>query len=372
MLAGGVELNIRKITEKDWPGVSAVYLEGIRSGKATLLKEMPPYAEWDAKQHPGLRFAAVEQNSETILGFVSVHDGGHKGALVSVYVAEAFQRRGIGAALMQKLQEECAQFGYAALQSRIFEDNIPSVRLHLKTGFRKTGVLAGPAPRRIEVYEWSPENLLFEELAQSVVEMDEETAARTARKIVSCGLDAWDAIDRGLVRGMERAGGLFEQEEYFIPELLMCADAMNEAMAVLKPHVKKSRASRGRIVIGSISGDTHDIGKNIVALVIESAGFDVRDLGRDVSARAFVDAAVKFEADIIAMSSLMTTTMENMADVARLLVQENRRDDFILLAGGRPLSRAFASKIGADYYAKNAADALRLVKRVLRAKNREC
>ncbi|MEI6102081.1 MAG: corrinoid protein [Eubacteriales bacterium] len=213
---------------------------------------------------------------------------------------------------------------------------------------------------------------MFAQLSDAVVGMDEEASARLAQEIVAGGMDAWEAIDHGLIHGMERAGDFFEQEEYFIPELLMCSDAMNAAMSVLKPHVKQARASRGRIVIGSIFGDTHDIGKNIVALILESAGFDVLDLGRDVTARRFVDAAAEFNTDIIAMSSLMTTTMENMADVARLLEIENRRDDYILLAGGRPLSRAFAKRIGADYYAKNAADALRTVKKIMKAKGGGC
>ncbi len=360
-----VELLIRKMDEKDWAHVSRIYLEGIESGKATLVTKLPSYAEWDARQDPCLRFVAQDAEAGAVTGFITVQSGPDTEGQVSVYVADGHKRRGIGSLLMHALQQECIPPA-RGLVSRIFEENTPSVRLHLKMGFRKKGFLfAQEDKRRIEVYEWRPADMLIAKLADAVAQMEEEAAAALAQKIVLMGADAWEAIDLGLVAGMERAGNLFEQEEYFIPELLVCADAMKTAMNILKPHIKRTRASKGRIVIGTIFGDTHDIGKSIVSLILESAGFDVLDLGRDVSARGFVDAAVDFGADIIAMSSLMTTTMDNMAEVARLLEKENLRSRFVLLVGGRPISRSFAKKIGADYYAKNAADALRTVKKIM-------
>lgn len=210
---------------------------------------------------------------------------------------------------------------------------------------------------------------LFLQLSDAVVDMDEVKSAQIAQTIVEEKLDVLVAIEQGLVAGMARAGDLFEQEEYFITELLLCADSMDAAMEVFKPHIKKEdKKSKGRIVIGSIYGDTHDIGKNIVALIIESAGYDVLDLGRDVSARKYVDSAVAFQADIIAMSTLMTTTMENMGDVIKLLVQEGKRDLFKIIIGGKPVSKSFAKKIGADDYASNAGSALRLVKKIMQEK----
>jgi dimethylamine corrinoid protein len=365
-----MELVIRKMNEKDWTQVSKIYLEGIETGAATLVKDIPAYADWDARQDPQLRLVAQDSETGIITGFITVQRGSPEtDGQVSIYVANRCKWRGVGTLLMRALQQEWSRCGCTVLHSRIFEENAPSIGLHLKTGFHKIGFLfAEGDTRRIDVFEWSPVKQLFDDLADAVAGMEEDTAATLAQKIVSLGIDSWEAIDRGLVPGMERAGELFEKEEYFIPELLMCADAMNAAMGVLRPHIKKVRASRGRIVIGTISGDTHDIGKNIVSLTLESAGFDVMDLGRDVSARRFVDGAVEFEADIIAMSSLMTTTMENMAEVAKLLEKEKLRERFILLAGGRPLSRAFAKRIGADLYAKNAAEALRTVKKILKAK----
>lgn len=207
---------------------------------------------------------------------------------------------------------------------------------------------------------------LFLQLADAVVEMDEAKSLIIAKKIMDEKLDILDAIEQGLVYGMGRAGDLFEAEEYFIPELLMCADAMEAAMKIFTPHIKiEEKKSKGRIVIGTIFGDTHDIGKNIVALLLRSAGFDVLDLGRDVSARKFVDGAIEFKADIIAISTLMTTTLENMAEVIRLLNEEGKRDLFKVIVGGKPVSSAFAKKIGVDGYSSNAGGALRVVKSIL-------
>ncbi|MBC7915223.1 MAG: corrinoid protein [Pyrinomonadaceae bacterium] len=209
-------------------------------------------------------------------------------------------------------------------------------------------------------------SLLYKKLSDAVVEMDEKQTANIALEILDNHLDPLEAIELGLMDGMQRVGDLYENEEYFITELLVCADAMNAAMDVFKPHIINSdKKSKGRIVIGSIEGDTHDIGKNIVALIIESAGFDLLDLGRDVSPRVFVDKATEFKADIIAISTLMTTTMDRMGDVIKLLEQEKKRDSFKVIVGGKPVSLAFAKRIGADGYSASAPGALRLVKELL-------
>ena len=208
---------------------------------------------------------------------------------------------------------------------------------------------------------------LYEELAQAVVDMEEAEAERLAEEIVRLQLPVVDAIEEGLVKGMERAGQLYENEEYFITELLICADAMDAAMKVFAPLLKTTdRPMKGKIVIGSIFGDTHDIGKNIVALLLSGAGFDVLDLGRDVSAERFVEEAIRFDADIIAISTLMTTTMNNMKAVVDLLVERGVRDRFKVIIGGKPCSISFARKIGADGYSANAPGALRLVKGIMK------
>jgi corrinoid protein of di/trimethylamine methyltransferase len=209
------------------------------------------------------------------------------------------------------------------------------------------------------------ENLL-KKLADSVVDMDEEGAVKYSNRAVEENLDAYTAIDQGLAKGMERAGKLFDEEEYFVPELIICSDAMNAGIAVLKPHLKQGKASvRRRGVIGVIEGDTHDIGKNLVKIMLESSGFDIFDLGRDVPPQVFVDKAVEINAELILLSSLMTTTMDNMEEVIRILVKRGIRDKFKVAVGGGPISQAFADRIGADGYSKNANDAVRLCNELL-------
>jgi dimethylamine corrinoid protein len=207
---------------------------------------------------------------------------------------------------------------------------------------------------------------IYEELANAVVEMDEDLVEELSNKVIEDGIDAFEAIDKGLSVGMERAGRLFEEEEYFVPELLMCADAMNIGVDILKPHIKtEDTGIRKKIVIGVIEGDTHDIGKNLVKLMLETSGFELIDLGRDVPAQKFVDEAVANDAQSIMVSSLMTTTMDAMADVVTLLDEKGLKGKILYFVGGGPVSQGFANKIGADGYSKNAADAVRLCKELL-------
>ncbi len=203
---------------------------------------------------------------------------------------------------------------------------------------------------------------LLKKLADAVVDMDEKLTVATAHESLAEGLDAYEAIDGGLSRGMERAGQLFEEEEYFIPELLMCSDAMYAGLDVLKPHLKTTGEKKGTVVIGVIEGDTHDIGKNMVRIMLETGGFEVHDLGRDVPPRVFVDKAKEVNATIIGLSTLMTTTMDGMGQVVRLLQEENIRDRHKVMVGGGPISPGFAKKIGADGYAINAAEAVKVAR----------
>lgn len=200
----------------------------------------------------------------------------------------------------------------------------------------------------------------FTELSDAVVDMDEERTVDAAKAALAAGIEPYDAIQLGLSDGMSRAGQLFEDEEYFIPELLMCSDAMYAGLDVLKPHLKKTAEKKGTVVIGVIEGDTHDIGKNMVRIMFETSGFDVFDLGRDVPPQAFVDKAVEVKADIIGLSTLMTTTMDGMGQVIRLLEQSNLRGQFKVMVGGGPISSGFAKRIGADGYAVNASEAVRV------------
>ena len=199
---------------------------------------------------------------------------------------------------------------------------------------------------------------LLAELDRRVVEMDDETVAGVAQEYVDNGFDAYDGIVNGLSKGMEKAGELYEQEEYFVPELLICSDAMYNGLDVLRPHLPKDAGhGSAAVVIGVVQGDTHDIGKNLVKIMLEAAGFQVYDLGRDVEPRAFVDKAKEVGASIICLSTLMTTTMHNMKTVVDLLREEGLQDKIKVMIGGGPVSQAYAAQIGADAYTTDAAAA---------------
>ena len=206
----------------------------------------------------------------------------------------------------------------------------------------------------------------YERLATAVVELDESLAKSLSQEAADNGYDAWETIDKGLVAGVDRASKLFDEEEYFIPELLIAADALYAGLDILKPHVKREQVThKHKVVIGVIEGDTHDIGKNLVRLLLDVGGFEVTDLGRDVPPRVFVDRAKEIGADLIAISTLMTTTMDGMAEVIRILKTENIRDQFKVIIGGAPISQSFADRIGADGYSAKASAAVVLAKRLL-------
>lgn len=206
---------------------------------------------------------------------------------------------------------------------------------------------------------------ILQDLADGVLNMDEDLAVKAANEAVEAGLDAYDAISNGLVVGMNKAGDLYEQEEYFVPELLICSDAMYAGLDILRPHLKKEDAKdKIGCVIGVVEGDTHDIGKNLVKIMLDVAGFEVHDLGRNVPLADFVEKAKEVNAELICLSTLMTTTMDGMATVIEMLKEEGIRDRFKVLIGGGPISQAFADKIGADGYAENAATAIKVAKEV--------
>lgn len=203
-------------------------------------------------------------------------------------------------------------------------------------------------------------------LSDYVFEYEDEKIAEVAQNYLNDGYPPLDAIMDGLVDGMKRAGEMFQQEEYFVTDILLCSDAMENALAVLRPHLLQSENQLNRkIVLGVIEGDTHDIGKNLVKTMLQTEGFEVIDLGRDVPVDDFVDTAVKEEADIIGMSTLMTTTMPNMQRVIKKLEEQNVRNKFKVMVGGGPISQSFADKIHADGYSSDAVEAVKLAKKLL-------
>jgi len=198
-------------------------------------------------------------------------------------------------------------------------------------------------------------------LAQAVDAMDEPAAVCWANEAIARGVDAYEAITEGLAKGMAVVSDKYEKGVYFVPEILLCADAMYAAIGVLRPHLKvRAGAARTSIVIGVIEGDVHDIGKNIVRLMLESAGFTVHDLGNDVPVARFVEKAREVGGGIVAASTLMSTTMWNMERLVTALRDAGLRDRFRILVGGGPLSAGFAAKIGADAYGANAMEAVRI------------
>ena len=159
---------------------------------------------------------------------------------------------------------------------------------------------------------------------------------------------------------------MYEREEYFIPELLICSSAMYNALDVLRPLIPKEKSGgKCKVVIGVARGDTHDIGKNLVKIMLESANYEVIDLGRDVPVEDFVNTAKREGAKVIGLSTLMSTSMNNMAKVVDMLKQEGIKDQIKVIVGGGPISQSFADKIGADGYSVNAAEAVKLVDRLV-------
>lgn len=202
---------------------------------------------------------------------------------------------------------------------------------------------------------------LFKYLSDAIVEMEEEKTVTISNTIIEEKIDAYEAIEKGLSDGMNRAGQLYEEEEYFIPELLTCADAMYAGLDILKLHLKvKDSGTKNKVVIGVVEGDTHDIGKNLVKIMLETVGFEVIDLGRDIPPCDFVEKAKEVDATLIVLSTLMTTTMEGMKEVISILKKEKLRDQIKVMVGGGPISQGFANKIGADGYAVNASEAAKL------------
>jgi dimethylamine corrinoid protein len=202
---------------------------------------------------------------------------------------------------------------------------------------------------------------LFKYLSDAIVEMEEEKTVTISNTIIEEKIDAYEAIEKGLSDGMNRAGQLYEEEEYFIPELLTCADAMYAGLDILKLHLKvKDSGTKNKVVIGVVEGDTHDIGKNLVKIMLETVGFEVIDLGRDIPPHDFVEKAKEVDATLIVLSTLMTTTMEGMKEVIAILKKEKLRDQIKVMVGGGPISQGFANKIGADGYAVNASEAAKL------------
>jgi corrinoid protein of di/trimethylamine methyltransferase len=198
---------------------------------------------------------------------------------------------------------------------------------------------------------------ILKKLAEAVVEFEEDVAKEWAQIALDEGMDAFEAIMDGLAAGMETVGDLYDQQEYFVPELLMSADALYAGLDILKPHIRQEAVKKmGQVVIGTVQGDVHDIGKNIIKLMFDVGGFEVHDLGRDVPLEKFVEEQLKTDAEIVAMSAMMTTTMVGMKKVIEMIKEKN--PNVAIMLGGAPVTQDVAELWGADGYAESAGNAV--------------
>jgi trimethylamine corrinoid protein len=200
----------------------------------------------------------------------------------------------------------------------------------------------------------------FDAMRQAVIDGDVDAARRLAEDAVACGANLLDTVERGFAAGIRRVGDLWDEGEYFLPELVQGAEAMKAAMDVIQPELRaahQSQATKGRVVIGTVEGDLHDIGKSLVGVLLSAAGFEVHDLGHGVTTEAFLAKASAVDAHIVAASALLTTTMEmqvRLADAVRTSPEHAHRK---VLLGGAPTSRAWAESLGAAH-AENALEAV--------------
>ena len=205
-----------------------------------------------------------------------------------------------------------------------------------------------------------------EELYEAILNGDNKGSVSITREGLDAGVAPQALIDEAMIPAMAEVGRRFEEEEYFVPELLLAARAMKAALAILRPLLSESGAEPvGRVVVGTVQGDLHDIGKNLVAAMLEGAGFDIVDLGADVSPTQFVEAVRDSGAGLVGLSALLTVTMPSMKTTVEELEKAGLRDQVKVLVGGAPLSSDYAKEIGADAYADNASAAVRTARQLI-------
>jgi len=213
--------------------------------------------------------------------------------------------------------------------------------------------------------------MILDEVRKAIVESQVENIVDLSSRALQEGLEPLEIINEGLVPGMKEVGDKYECGEYFLPHLIIAADGMKKALDFLEPHLKKSgqeRIKEGTIVIGTVQGDIHEIGKTLVATLLSANGFEVHDLGVDVPPLEFVEKAQEVGADIIALSALLTTTMTVQKDVIEALQDIGIRDEISVIVGGAPVSRSWADQIGADGFADDALSAVSLSRNLCQSK----
>jgi len=204
---------------------------------------------------------------------------------------------------------------------------------------------------------------ILEEVAQAVESGEEEDVKKKVQEALDEGGTALDIIDNGLMKGMETVGNKFADGEMFIPEVMIAAQALQVGIDIVKPHLLEGQRSfTGKVILGTVAGDIHDLGKNLVKMMLTANGFEVIDLGVDVPVNKFVDSVKENQPDILGMSALLTTTMPEMGRVVEALKENGLRDNVRVIVGGAPVNEEYAEKAGADLYAENALEAVDLLK----------
>lgn len=212
---------------------------------------------------------------------------------------------------------------------------------------------------------------IFEALKDAIIELDQEKAVKGANDLLAQGIDPVEGIDKGLSAGMNFIGDKFNRGECYLPELIRAGNTFNAAVKILEPEIMKrgqEKTRRGVVVLGTVKGDIHKIGKDILAMLMKTRGFEVHNLGEDVSMSTFLKQAAEHDTDIIGMSSLLTTTMPGQQEVIDLLKETGVRDRYIVMVGGGPVSAEWAKEIGADGYAETAEEAVSLAEELVAGK----
>jgi 5-methyltetrahydrofolate--homocysteine methyltransferase len=207
---------------------------------------------------------------------------------------------------------------------------------------------------------------ILSQISEAIIEGNAEEMVDLTEEAIDDGLSAQEILDKGLMAGMDYVGVEFKAGNMFVPEVLRSARAMQTSMEILKPLLAAAGAKRtGRVLLGTVKGDLHDIGKNLVGMMCEGAGFEVKDLGKDIAPEQFVAAIKEYQPDILGMSALLTTTMRAMGHTIKALEEAGLRERVKVMIGGAPVTQAFADQIKADGYAANAASAAELAKKLM-------
>jgi 5-methyltetrahydrofolate--homocysteine methyltransferase len=216
--------------------------------------------------------------------------------------------------------------------------------------------------------ETKPMEQVMQELYTGILNGDNKTVPQKVQAALDAGIDASRILNEGMIAAMAEVGRLFEEGEYYVPEMLISARSMQAGLGVLKPHLMQANVkSAGRVVAGTVKGDLHDIGKNLVCMMLEGAGFEIHDLGTDVSPEKFVAFLQQQDAEIVALSALLTTTMPNMKATIEALREAGLREKVKVIIGGAPVTEGYALQIGADGYSPDASRAVSLAKSILPA-----